>query len=253
MSVLHVISDTVRAFGRNVNRIEPTTAIIVASGNSTRMGKGVSKQMLLLEDIPVVVRTIMAFEESEYIKDIIVVAKEEEFYLYKEFQRIYKFKKLRKLVKGGNTRQESVKNGFFAIEKGTRFVAIHDGARCLVTPDNIKDVCHAAYKCGAATAAHRATDSVKVTDGKSRFIDYSAVRDHIWLAQTPQVFKSEIYEMALEKADAYKTVATDDNALVESLGCRIKLVECGSTNIKITTPEDLHLAYGILKAREENK
>lgn len=253
MSVLHVISDTVRAFGRDVNRIEPTTAIIVASGNSTRMGKGVSKQMLLLDGIPVVARTIMAFENSEYIKDIIVVAKEEEFYLYKEFQRIYKFKKLRKLVKGGKTRQESVKNGFFEIEKGTRFVAIHDGARCLITPEQIRDVCHAAYKCGSASAAHRATDSVKVTNGSSRYIDYSAVRDHIWLAQTPQVFKSEIYEMALKKADAYHTIATDDNALVEELGCRIRLVECGSSNIKITTPEDIHIACGILKSREEGK
>lgn len=249
--ILHKITDTVRAIAGAKDRIEPTTAIIVASGSSTRMGEGVSKQMMLLDGIPVVARTIMAFDESEYIDEIIVVAKEEEFYLYKEFQKLYNFKKLVRLVSGGKTRQISVRNGFAAISKNTRFVAIHDGARCLITPEQIQKVCETAYKVGSATAATRAIDSVKLSNGKNLLIDSSANRDHVWLAQTPQVFKREIYELALKKADADNLTVTDDNSIVENLGCSIKLVECGRNNIKITTQDDIPIALAIIRSREE--
>ena len=248
--ILHKITDTIRAITGKKDRIEPTTAIIVASGNSTRMGEGISKQMMLIDDIPVIARTIMAFDESEYINEIIVVAKEEEFYLYQEFQKLYKFRKLVRLVSGGKTRQDSVRNGFSAISNGTKYVAIHDGARCLITAEQIEKVCAAAYKHNCATAATRAIDSVKVSNGKNLFIDSSANRDHIWLAQTPQVFKRDIYELALKKADADHLVVTDDNSIVENLGCSIKLVECGRNNIKITTPDDIPVALAILHSRE---
>ena len=117
MGILNKISDTVRAIGGKRNRTESTTAIIVASGNSTRMGEGISKQMLLLDNIPVVARAIMAFDACECISEIIVVAREDEFYLYREFQKLYKFKKFVRLVSGGKTRQESVRNGFLAVSK----------------------------------------------------------------------------------------------------------------------------------------
>ena len=248
--LLNKITDTVRAIAGKRDRILPTTAIIVASGNSARMGEGISKQMMMLDGIPVVARTIKAFDECEYIEEIIVVAKEEEFYLYQEFQKLYKFKKLVRLVSGGKTRQESVKNGFSTISNGTQFVAIHDGARCLITPEQITKVCATAYKEGAATAATRAIDSVKVSNGKNLYISSSANRDHIWLAQTPQAFKREIYELALKKAEADHLSVTDDNSLVENLGCNIKLVECGRNNIKITTPDDVPLALAIIRSRE---
>lgn len=247
---IHKITDTVRAICGIKDRIAPTSAIIVASGNSTRMGEGVSKQMIMLDGIPVVARTIMAFDECECIDEIIVVAKQEEFYLYKEFQKLYHFKKFVRLVSGGATRQESVKNGFSAINKNSKFVAIHDGARCLITPSQIEEVCTAAYKVGGATAATRAIDSIKVSNGKNQMISSSANRNHIWLAQTPQVFKTEIYELALKKAEIEQLAVTDDNSLVENLGTDIKLVECGRNNIKITTREDIPIALAILKARE---
>ena len=251
-TIIHKITDTIRAITGKKDRLEPTTAIIVASGSSSRMGEGVSKQMIMLDDMPVVARTIKAFDECECIDEIIVVAKEDEFYLYHEFQKLYKFKKFVRLVSGGKTRQESVRNGFAAISKDTRFVAIHDGARCLVTKEQIEKVCAAAYKYNCATAATRAVDSIKVSNGKNQFIESSADRNHIWMAATPQVFKTEIYELALKKADADHLVVTDDNALVENLGCNIKLVECGRNNIKITTPDDIPLALAILRSREEN-
>lgn len=250
--IIHKITDTVRAIAGKKDRIQPTSAVIVASGNSTRMG-GISKQMMMLDNIPVVARTIMAFDECEYINEIIVVAKAEEFYLYQEFQKIYKFKKLTRLVSGGATRQESVKNGFEAISKDSKFVAIHDGARCLITPKDIEKVCVAAYKNGGATAATRAVDSIKISSGKNLFIESSANRNHIWLAQTPQIFRTDIYELALLKAKEDGLEVTDDNSLVENLGAKIKLVECGRNNLKITTPDDIPVALAILKSREESK
>lgn len=250
--IIHKITDTVRAIAGKKDRIQPTSAVIVASGNSTRMG-GISKQMMMLDNIPVVARTIMAFDECEYISEIIVVAKAEEFYLYQEFQKIYHFKKLTKLVSGGATRQESVKNGFEAISKDSKFVAIHDGARCLITPKDIEKVCIAAYKCGGATAATRAVDSIKISSGKNLFIESSANRNHIWLAQTPQIFRTDTYELALLKAKEDGLEVTDDNSLVENLGAKIKLVECGRNNLKITTPDDIPVALAILKSREESK
>lgn len=251
MGILNKISDTVRAIGGKRNRTESTTAIIVASGNSTRMGEGISKQMLLLDNIPVVARAIMAFDACECISEIIVVAREDEFYLYREFQKLYKFKKFLRLVSGGKTRQESVRNGFLAVSKQTRFVAIHDGARCLITPEQIESVCREAYKHDCATAATRAVDSVKVSNGKNLYIDSSADRNHIWLAQTPQVFKHEIYALALKKAEADHLAVTDDNSLAQNLGVSVKLVECGRNNLKITTPDDIPVALAILKSREK--
>ena len=251
--ITHKITDIVRAVCGFKNRTAPTSAIIVASGNSTRMGEGVSKQMIMLDGIPVVARTIMAFDECECINEIVVVAKQEEFYLYKEFQKLYHFKKFVRLVSGGETRQESVKNGFSAINKDSKFVAIHDGARCLITPEQIEAVCTAAYKVGGATAATRAIDSIKVSNGKNQMISSSANRNHIWLAQTPQVFKTEIYELALKKAEIEGLTVTDDNSLVENLGTDIKLIECGRNNIKITTRDDLPIALAILKARGDDE
>ncbi len=250
-NVINKITDTVRAICGIKDRLQPTSAIIVASGNSTRMGEGISKQMIMLDNIPVVARTIMAFDSCECIDEIVVVAKQEEFYLYKEFQKLYKFKKFVRLVSGGTTRQESVKNGFSAINKNSKFVAIHDGARCLITPSQIEEICSAAYKSGAATAATRAVDSIKLSNGKNQFISGSANRNRVWLAQTPQVFKVETYELALKKAEIEKLEVTDDNSLVENLGADIKLVECGRNNIKITTRDDIPIALAIIRSREE--
>ena len=139
------------------------------------------------------------------------------------------------------------------MSKSSRFVCIHDGARCLITPAQIESVCREAYKHDCATAATRAVDSIKMSNGKNLYISASLNRNHIWLAQTPQVFKTDIYELALKKAKADHLTVTDDNSLVENLGCNIKLVECGRNNIKITTPDDINLALAIIKSKEGDK
>jgi 2-C-methyl-D-erythritol 4-phosphate cytidylyltransferase len=147
------------------------------------------------------------------------------------------------------TRQESVLNGLEKINPKAKFVAIADGARCLTNEDQITAVCRAAYKYKAATAAHRSTDTVKIADSKG-FIESTADRSTVWLAQTPQVFKTSLYRAAAYTALKKGFEATDDNSLVEFIKHPVRLVECGAQNIKITTREDLPVAEAILLERK---
>ena len=226
-----------------------TTAIIAAAGMSERFGGDVTKQMTELRGKPLLIHTLQAFEATECIHEIIVVAKMNEIPAWQALCKEYDITKLSKIVQGGYTRQESVLCGFEAIDKKSKFVAIADGARCLITPEQIKDVCRAAYKYKAATAAHRSTDTVKIADKKG-FIDSTADRDTVWLAQTPQVFKTKLYRAAAYTALKKGFAATDDNSLVENVGHPVRLVECGAQNIKITTRDDLAVADGVLAERE---
>ena len=246
------IAELVRAIAGKPKKPCHTTAIIVAGGNSSRMGDGISKQLLKLSDIPVVVHTLLAFERADTINEIIVAAKKDELALYADFAEKYHITKFRKAVEGGDTRQQSVKNAFAAISDKTRFVAIHDGARCLVTSEEIDRVCEAAYVSGAATAAVRAEETVKRDTGG--LIAETLDRDHIWLARTPQVFGTDIYRTALAIEARDGITVTDDCALVEHIEYRIRLVPCSKHNIKITTREDIPLAAAILSMRqmEEN-
>jgi 2-C-methyl-D-erythritol 4-phosphate cytidylyltransferase len=226
-----------------------TSAVIVAAGSSTRMGGG-SKQMMMLAGIPVIVHTLRAFDNTPCIHEIVVVAKESEIPLYDELIRAYGIKKISAVVKGGETRQESVRLGLDAVYAKSAFIAISDGARCLVTEEMITRVCRNAYLHGGATAATRATDSVKIAE-KSAFIASSTERSLTWLAQTPQVFKTNLYRAAAYTALETKFEATDDNSLVENIEYPVKLVDCGRENIKITTEEDLYLAEAILRYRRD--
>ncbi|MBO5203044.1 MAG: 2-C-methyl-D-erythritol 4-phosphate cytidylyltransferase [Clostridia bacterium] len=226
-----------------------TSAIIAAAGLSERFGGDVTKQMTELRGMPLLIHTLKAFEETDCIHEIILVAKINEIPAWEQLCRQYEITKLSCVVQGGYTRQDSVLNGLDAVNKKSKFVAIADGARCLITPEQIKLVCRAAYKYKAATAAHRSTDTVKIADKKG-FIDNTADRDTVWLAQTPQVFKTKLYRAAAYTALKKGYKATDDNALVENVGHPIRLVECGAQNIKITTREDIAVAEGILADRE---
>lgn len=226
------------------------TAIIVAGGSGSRMGAATTKQMMELEGIPVVVRTILAFEKAECIKDIIIVAKTEEKEVYKEFINKYSLKKIRRVVAGGDTRQQSVLNGFKAISDNCDFVAIHDGARCLVTPENIENVLYEARCHEAASAASPAKDTVKITNSEG-FVVSTPNRQRVWMAQTPQIFRADLYRAAAFYALKQGFEATDDNSLVEFLGSKVKMVDCGYRNIKITTPEDIHIARVLLKENEK--
>ena len=226
-----------------------TSAIIAAAGMSERFGGDVTKQMTSLCGTPVLIHTLRAYEATDCIHEIILVAKPNEIPAWEKMIKEHGITKVAKIVEGGYTRQDSVLNGLEAVHPKCKFVAIADGARCLITPEQIRLVCRAAYKYKAATAAHRSTDTVKIADKKG-FIDTTADRDTVWLAQTPQVFKTKLYRAAAYTALKRDFKATDDNSLVENVGHPIRLIECGAQNIKITTREDIAVAEGVLCERK---
>ncbi len=223
------------------------SAILVAGGSGTRAMTGdKTKQMTSLQGIPVIARTVSAFEKCKFINEIVIVAKKDELPLYDDMQVEYGWMKVTAVVAGGESRRESVLKGFKKISDKSEFVYIHDGARCLVTEDMIARVGHAACFDGAAIAAHKASDTVKaVRDDRIETLD----RNGIWLAQTPQVFMTDLYRAAAYHAVKEGLDATDDASLAEALGFAVTPVECGTENIKITHPIDFVLAEAILNHR----
>ena len=242
-------ADILRAFAGK-ERYKSTAAVIAAGGDSSRMN-GINKQFAEIDGIPTLARSIQAFENADCIKEIVVVTRKDDISAVIELCEKYKFKKVIAVVHGGSIRQESVWLGFSEISDSTEFVAIHDGARCLVTPEMIEKVCREAYIYRAATAANRVSDTVKRTE-KGGFVEETLDRNRIWLAQTPQVFDSNLYRAAAYTARESGFVGTDDCSLVENIDFKaIRLVECGRENIKITTPGDILFAKAILFARKE--
>lgn len=222
------------------------TAVIVAAGNSTRMG-GVNKQFLMLDGVPVLVRTLTAFAESPLIDEIVVAARETDIPNMLSMVKDYEIPKVSEIVRGGETRQESV---FAAIRRSSPFAdffAIHDGARPLVTREIIADTVQCAFRTGAASTGVRVKDTVKVvgTDGQ---ILQTPDRDTLWAVHTPQVFARNLYLSAAEKVPD-SAMFTDDCRLMEAAGISVYMVAGSYENIKITTPEDMALAHGILEGR----
>ncbi len=218
------------------------TAVIVAAGNSTRMGT--PKQFLSLGGRPLIAHTLAAFEQCEAIGEIVVVARAEDHARVREIAAQYGITKLTAVAEGGNTRQQSVQRGV-ALCRDASYVAIHDGARPLVTPAVIERVVQAAVQYGAATAAVRTKDTVKLAD-ENGMVTTTLNRDAVWNVQTPQIFKRELYERALSHAVRQGLDATDDCRLIEAMGHPVKLVEGSYRNIKVTTPDDVPFAEELL-------
>jgi 2-C-methyl-D-erythritol 4-phosphate cytidylyltransferase len=249
MATIEKASRLARLFG---GRDHYTAAIILAGGSGNRMDSKTTKQMMMLDGKPIIVHSLEAFQASDYIDEIIVVAKADEIDLYAPLFEQYGITKATKVVEGGATRQESVLKGFEAIPDRADHIAIHDGARPLITPTQIKSVVLAAYDYKAAAAAAPAKDSVKVAN-ISGMIDYTVDRKTVWLMQTPQVFYGNLFRASIYTAAKNKFEGTDDTQVVEHAGFSTKLVNTGYENIKITTPVDLLIAEAILKQRKEEK
>lgn len=226
-----------------------TAAVILAAGSSTRMGKNKNKQLMTVNNIPVLAHTLMAYQKCDHINHIVVVARESDFDAILAIRKAFKIKKMTKLVCGGKTRQESARIGVANVAPDTKYVAIADGARCLITPESISKICMRAYQYQAASAGHQISSSVKRASIMG-IVTESVDRNGLWEAQTPQVFHTSLYNAAVYKATRDKYEVTDDNELITHLGYRVKLVECGLENIKITTPDDISFAEAILTARE---
>ena len=166
-----------------------------------------------------------------------------------EYKRIYSFTKLKKVVIGGETRQESVLHGIEKVDDKCRYVAIADGARPLTTTEMVDKVCRMAFDFDAACAVARTHDTIKIAD-KAGFITGTQDRDVCCFAQTPQVFSLPLYRAAAYYAKEKNFSATDDCSLVENIKRKVKLVDVGFDNIKITSPEDLETAIMIIRKRE---
>jgi 2-C-methyl-D-erythritol 4-phosphate cytidylyltransferase len=229
-----------------------TSALIAAAGSSTRMGTSTSKQLLDIDGTPVLARTLLAYEHAATVQEIVIVARKEDFDTFRALAEQYKITKLKRITTGGATRQDSVLRGLSVLSPKTRFVAIADGARCLITPEQIDRVNLTAYRTQAASAAVPATDTVKLTDEKGRAIS-TPDRSRVWLAQTPQTFSLALYRAAAYYAKENGVEATDDNALLEAVGHPVTMVDCGKENIKITTPGDIDLARAILARRADEQ
>ena len=242
-----------RALRLLCGKVRPkTAAVILAGGSGTRMQlrENITKQLLLVDGVPVLIRSISAFEASEYIDEIVVVAKAEELTTVEALVLEYGLKKVARIVSGGDTRQASARRGLEAVSSKMKYIAIHDAARCLVTPAMIADVVSAAYANRAASAGRACTDTVKrvTTQG---YVSETLDRETLFFAQTPQVFDVSLYRAAAYMAKQKEECVTDDNMLVEKLGQAVKMVDCGEENIKITTQTDLYMAEAILRARNE--
>ena len=226
------------------------TAVIVAAGNSTRMGLGnMSKQFIPLLSRPAISYTLKAFENCGVIDEVVVVCRDEDREQIKNISQEYKITKLKALVKGGSERSESVKNGVLAANENATHFAIHDGARVLITTEEIEKVVTAAFTLKAATLGTQVTDTVKVVDQNGVIIS-TPDRSTLMAVQTPQVFEKNLYLEALECAKGKGF--TDDCAMVEYFGVSPTVVAGSNTNIKLTTQTDIPLAENILRKRQES-
>jgi len=223
------------------------SAVILAGGTSERMN-GLSKQLACVGGIPVIVRSALAYENCADVNEIIVVCRKEEKDEVEAMLGKYKITKFKCFAYGGKTRFDSVRNGFEKTSVNADIVAVHDAARCLILPEQISAVIAAAKKNGAAIAAAPSVDTVKIVDDDGK-IKSTPDRATLWNAQTPQTFIRAMLEVGLYYPREAAFKPTDDAVLVETLGFKVAVVDCGYENIKITTPADIAVAENIVKRR----
>ena len=224
------------------------TALVAAAGSSTRMG-GINKLREPLDGIPVLVRTLTALQQAGRVDEIVIAAREEDLVEISQLCRTYGIDKCSKVIRGGQSRSESVLLAALEAREDAELLAVQDGARPLVTPELIDAVAAAAARTAAAAPAVPLKDTVKVICGDGT-VEKTLDRDTLRAAQTPQIFESSLLKAALQSALEAGVPVTDDCSAVERLGKRVYLVEGDEENLKITTPADLILAEAILQSRE---
>jgi 2-C-methyl-D-erythritol 4-phosphate cytidylyltransferase len=220
------------------------SVIIVSAGKSSRMG-GINKQLLSLGGIPVIIRSIKAFDNIDDVLEIIVVTNSDNIEDMKKLISEYSFNKRIKLAIGGDTRQQSVFNGFKLVDDNSEYVAIHDGARPLINEKTILELIENVKRYKATTAGVPVKDTIKVIE--NGFIKETPKRESLFITQTPQVFEKELYSKGVKNAIEKRLDFTDDCQLVESIGVSVYMTIGEYSNIKITTPEDIKLAENFLK------
>ena len=223
------------------------SAVIVAAGSSTRMGK--DKIFLDILGVPVVVRTMEAFQKASTISEIIIVTREDSIEKIKTFAEQKSFTKVVSVVCGGNNRQASVTAGILETSGKIGYYCIHDGARPLITPEMIDEVNRKAFTYGCAAVGVKLKDTIKSVD-KDGMFSQTIDREYLYAVQTPQVFEAKKYQKALETACRQGKSFTDDCQLLENIGEKIYMLNGSYDNIKITTPEDVAVAEAHIKSVE---
>ncbi len=228
--------------GRKALPLKRCGAVIVAAGSASRMG-GIDKVMAPLGGKPMVARTVAAFQGCDAIAEIVIVTRPD---LIRPISALCAgMGKVRAVVAGGSSRQESVGLGLNALSKDVELAAIHDGARPLITEAVIDRTVRAANSYGAAAPAVPVKDTIKVVKGG--LVEKTPERATLQGVQTPQVFDFDLLRGALKKAQEEKAALTDDCSAVERLGMQVKIVEGDERNLKVTTPMDLKIAEMLLE------
>jgi len=222
-------------------------AIIAAAGQGTRFGGERPKQFLELAGVPVIIHTLRRFESCSEIQEVIVALPAQDAAGFLALAGKYGLRKLARVVVGGLTRAESVWRGLQTIRAATaEIIAVHDGVRPFVTPEEIARTVQAARACGAAILTAPVIDTIKEVEKEQ--VSRTLRRTQLRRALTPQCFSYELLRRAYEQSQELLASATDDSSLVESLGVKVSVVEGDARNIKITRAEDIAVGEVLLKA-----
>lgn len=222
------------------------TAIIAAGGKGSRMGAGFNKVFMKLDGMEILLRTMRAFNENSLIDEIIVVTGAEDIERVEALGRDNSIHKLKLVTEGAATRRGSVYNGI--IHADGDIIAVHDGARCLISQEEITNVIRDCEKYGSAAVGVICKDTLKTADDEG-FIAGTVDRSKTYQIQTPQVFKRDVLLAAHNKAIEDGFEPTDDCVLIERMGGKIKITQGSYNNIKLTTPEDIPVAERILSRK----
>ncbi len=230
---------------RKALKLKYCGAVIVAAGSASRMG-GIDKVMAPLQGEPMILHTVRQFQNCDAIKEIVIVTRSE--LLVPIMDLCHSFSKVTAVVVGGDSREKSVDMGLTALSDKAKLVAVHDGARPLVTWQLIDRVVRAANSYGAAAPGIPVKDTVKQVVGG--IVEATPDRSKLRAVQTPQAFDYDLLRGALKKAAQDGLKLTDDCSAVEHMGMSVKIVEGDEENIKITTPMDLKIAELLLEGRK---
>lgn len=221
------------------------SAIIACGGSSTRMG-GVNKQFSEICGIPVCARSMLIFQDIDEVREIVVSAREEDIPQIETLAEKYGITKFACAVKGGDTRQQSVFAAFKRICRDTRYIAVHDGARPFADPDTVRKCIRDASVFGGASLGVPVKDTLKVVEGE--LIVDTPDRSRLYMIQTPQIFRRDVYVKGINFALDHELDFTDDCHLAEAVGVKVCVTRSDYRNIKITTPEDIFIGESIVKS-----
>jgi 2-C-methyl-D-erythritol 4-phosphate cytidylyltransferase len=231
----------------------PALAIIVAGGVGSRFGRSEGKQLASIAGAPMLAHTVDAFRRAGSIGHIVLVCHPDRVDEYRDAVGGLRESTPVSVVPGGETRQDSVASGLRHMPEGHEIVAVHDGARPLVLPETIDRAVAALLEdrsIGGVVVGHPAFDTLKLVE--SAVVEETPDRSRFWIAQTPQVFRTEVLLEAHAQATTSGEFGTDDSAIVERIGETVVMLEGPRDNFKVTVEEDVALAEAVLRFRESD-